>query len=128
WQAGTTSSRTRASAPLASVLDDRRILAALTRDIGIVGELFLTPQLETAIQILDQVGPGRGEVVLFRRIVHLIPQVISPVPFREEQLEPRADNRGLECRRRLDNRVKAAIQVRLRLEEADPLETRVGGK
>src|SRR5678815_4892541 len=93
WHPDTKSRSRKARAPL-SVLDNRRILAALTRAICIVGELFLTPQPETAIQILNQVGSGRRKVALFRWIVDLIPQVISPVPFREEKLEARAHDRG----------------------------------
>src|SRR6266567_4388177 len=81
WQADTPSRSTSAKAPFMSVLDDRRVFVALTGDICIVGELFLAPQLETAIQILDQIRPGRCEIVPFSWIVHLIVQKVSSIEF-----------------------------------------------
>src|ERR1700704_1484270 len=106
WHADTPSRSTKARAaraPFVLILDDRRVRAAWPGDICIVGELFLPPQLEAAIQILDQVRPGRREIVFFPRVVHLIPHVISSVRFREEKLDPRPGDRGLKGRSRLDD-------------------------
>src|SRR5947207_12079571 len=69
-----------------SVLEDGGIFAALPGDILIVPELFFTPDLQTASQIVDQIGPRRRDVSLFARIPREVKEKTHSLPFREEKL------------------------------------------